>query len=280
MEARVSKLQQSAPIWPFVRKFILLAHIASRASSNDVRYIVAAPTSQGDNMIWMPDKIFFDVSFPAIITFVFLPFYLLLKLFIGKRPFAVALKGTPPVPFAPIYLLTPVTLHIIPIHLLSMFRLSILLFPGMYLFRVLKPVIYVALSEFCSMQLAILSVILFALFSMRLVVPRLRLFDLVAARLVVLSAMIFSTNFAPGGKTAGSSFIFVEILSGSGIPFPTFCIGALLQRCIGWYTIVHGKASLLIITPLGYVQYPQGQHIILPPQYTIKPHPRPVEASL
>jgi hypothetical protein len=37
-----------------------------------------------------------------------------------------------------------------------------------------------------------------------------------------------------------------------------FTCSALLLR--KWYTVAHSKGQLLIITPLGYVQYPQGHH--------------------
>lgn len=78
-------LQQSSALFPFMRKFISLLLIACRASTNDVRDIIAPFSRKRDNMISVPYKIFLGILLLAIIAPMMLALNLFLELFSGKR---------------------------------------------------------------------------------------------------------------------------------------------------------------------------------------------------
>lgn len=87
--------QQAPTFGPLMRQFIVLFEVAHRASSNNIVNRIAATSGKRDHMVRMPYRFCLRLALAAIVTFVFLPSNLLLKLLRCKRANGISFACPP-----------------------------------------------------------------------------------------------------------------------------------------------------------------------------------------
>lgn len=248
-------LQQSASFVPFVGKFVGFLLIARRTCSDNIGYIIAASSRNGNNMVSMPYKILLGMPFLAIVTLVTLAFQLLQELLTSERIASIMAGNTAFMTDCSSNCSSTFTAFISFFCLLSMFGLSVLSTICCSLFFVLLVILPSKFSMIFSVRFIALCVISKPFFFM-LLLP----FSIIFLSLFFIFLIIQLILLTCTCSTFISEFCF--LFAKASKRKNLFADAALLAfGGILRYDVTHGKANSLSSRQRVFAA-PLWQHII------------------